>query len=278
MKFRNPFYYKDKKGRAADEEYISGRRVMKTIFDQYLVGRKVAKQIIRLQTDLYQESSIYDKIIKNCKKCKWNDVPDHLDWTEQYLINETAYLIIFWGIPKDVDIELSRCLSKVINDDDKVADLLALVKDIPALFECGTDAKSLMIMLTGKDNMIEISSPPGLIKFFGGHQYHLGHYFRHFYQSVKYIDSQPCWLLSEIEKYEFVKTLRAQLSNYEQALLFINSLTQLGRKWEYENTSRRELISKYNLIKNLPEYFIPDMRPQYYYPKVDFEWKEKSSA
>ena len=272
MKSRNPFYYRDRNGRDVDEEFIYGRRVMKTIFEQYLVGRKLAKQILDGKKQPENESSGFDRIVKAYTAYKWDHVPDKTVWQEQYQISEIAYLITFWGIPKDIDIELSKCLSKIIHED-QVIKLLEIVKSIPALFECGMNAKSLMIMLTGKDNPIKVRSPSGLVTFFGGHQYHLGHYFRHFYQAVKYIDSQPWWLLGGIEKYEYIKTLRAQLSNYEQALLFINSLTELGRKWEYENPSKSELISKYNLIKNLPEYFIPDMKPQYYYPKVDFEWK-----
>ena len=83
---------------------------------------------------------------------------------------------------------------------------------------------------------------------FEGHQSRLGHYFRHLYQTVCYVDKQP---ISDKVKYEYLKTLRAQLSTHEQALLLLNSLTPLGSKWISNN-----FLNKYKLVKNIPlEFF-----------------------
>ena len=62
---------------------------------------------------------------------------------------------------------------------------------------------------------------------FEGHQSRLGHYYRHLYQTVCYVDQQQIG----IDKYENVKTIRAQLTTHEQALLLINSLTPVGTDW-----------------------------------------------
>jgi len=113
------------------------------------------------------------------------------------------------------------------------------------------------------------------LKFFGGHQYHLGHYYRHLFQTVKYIDGQSSWLLTQTKKEEYIKTLRAQMSNYEQALLFIDSLSYLGRNWGY-NEGHIDLITKYELIKNIPEFFIPEMKPHKYYPNIRFEYQDNN--
>ena len=46
----------------------------------------------------------------------------------------------------------------------------------------------------------------------------------------------------------------------EQYLFFINSLTKLGRVWEKgkkEDDNKNHLISKYNLIKNIPRGYEP---------------------
>jgi hypothetical protein len=83
---------------------------------------------------------------------------------------------------------------------------------------------------------------------FEGHQSRLGHYYRHLYQMVRYVDGQPNEL--RIEKYEYVKTIRAQLSTHEQALLLINSLTPIGRNWWDMN-----LINEYRLVQNIPQAF-----------------------
>lgn len=67
-------------------------------------------------------------------------------------------------------------------------------------------------------------------KYYGGHQYKLGQYFRHLFQTVKYINEKE--ILKKEEKYNYIKTLRAQLSTIEQYLLFYNSISFMGRPWE----------------------------------------------
>lgn len=117
-------------------------------------------------------------------------------------------------------------------------------------------------------------------KFYGGHQHRLGHYFRHLFQSYRFLSSQE--FLKPEEKYFYGKILRAQLSTYEQFLIFINSLSSLGIKWEYiitkkfldniENWEDYKLITRYNLIKNLPGSQYYDFTYRRYYPKVKFEY------
>jgi hypothetical protein len=106
---------------------------------------------------------------------------------------------------------------------------------------------------------------------FEGHQSRLGHYYRHLYQTVCYVNRQ----VIAIDRYDYLKTLRAQLSTHEQALLLINSLCPIGRKWWEE-----DLIVKYRLVKNLPLHFIdPSVEIDFraLFPEGYFEW-EKSSA
>ena len=93
-----------------------------------------------------------------------------------------------------------------------------------------------------------------LMKKYKGHQNTLGHYFRHLFQTVKFINNQPPHILNYREKYQYIKTLRAQMSTSEQILFFYNSLSDLGRKWEFEKNLNINdmLITKYNLIKNIP--------------------------
>lgn len=100
-------------------------------------------------------------------------------------------------------------------------------------------------------------------KYYTGHVNRLGRYFRNLYQAIMYVENQD--FLDENQKYEYVKHLRAQLSPYEQVLLFYNSLSDLGKAWEYEyydkyNTPitkgskkklfKKLLITKYDLIRN----------------------------
>lgn len=105
-------------------------------------------------------------------------------------------------------------------------------------------------------------------KPFGGHQSRLGHYYRHLFQSIQYVDIQKL----SINKYEYVKTIRAQLTNHEQALLFLNSITFLGRVWWEE-----EFMIRYKMVQNIPDnFFHPENEidlKEYFKPDY-FEWQK----
>lgn len=116
-----------------------------------------------------------------------------------------------------------------------------------------------------------VDYPDNYDKFYGGHQFRLGHYYRHFYQNIKFINDQV--YLTYNEKYSYIKLLRVHLSNYEQIMLFFNSLSLVGRKLEFSQPSlNNQLITKYNLIKNIPNQTILDsIELKDYYPFVKYE-------
>lgn len=125
-------------------------------------------------------------------------------------------------------------------------------------------------------------------KYYGGHQFRLGHYYRHLFQAYKYLHLSKN--ISAKNKYFYAKTLRAQLSSYEQAMLFINSISTLGMKWEFtpdfDNTNsivgeelnreltKHHLISNYQLIKNLPGERLFGLKYKTYYPSIRYEFEE----
>jgi len=105
---------------------------------------------------------------------------------------------------------------------------------------------------------------------FDGHQSRLGHYYRHLYQMIRYVDQQTL----NINKYEYVKTIRAQLSTHEQALLLVNSLTPVGRNWWDE-----KLIVKYRLVQNIPREFFDtstELDTKTLFAPGYYEWEETS--
>lgn len=123
-------------------------------------------------------------------------------------------------------------------------------------------------------------------KYYGGHQFRLGHYYRHLFHTVKFINNQKN--IDYPTKYEYIKILRAQLSTYEQAVLFTNSLSKMGKSWELkpeidsklEGFSKHdfELITKYNLIKNLPGDYIFGIPFKYFFPEIEYESDEKEKT
>lgn len=109
---------------------------------------------------------------------------------------------------------------------------------------------------------------------FDGHQSRLGHYYRHLFQVVTYINEQSSKILSYKEKYQYIKTLRAQLSTQEQLLFFWNSISDLGLAWERDpeiDSENEKLITKYNLVKNIPEGYSKYIKVRDFYPLVNYE-------
>lgn len=114
--------------------------------------------------------------------------------------------------------------------------------------------------------------------YYKGHQQNLGHYYRNLFQAVKYIDEQKD--LEYEEKYSYIKFLRAQFSTTEQTIFFLNSISIIGRIWEFEKRTKpsktfkpnKQIITKYNLIKNIPFSLIGDeINVLQYYPDIAYE-------
>lgn len=84
-----------------------------------------------------------------------------------------------------------------------------------------------------------------------------GHYYRQMYQIVKYVANTK-WL-DEKKKYNYIKMLRSQLSDYEQMMLFYNSLSVNGNNWRepYPESTIEKMgfIARFRLIKNIPFHF-----------------------
>ncbi|MCV9389144.1 putative phage abortive infection protein [Reichenbachiella ulvae] len=93
---------------------------------------------------------------------------------------------------------------------------------------------------------------------FGGHASRLGHYFRHLYQTVKFVASYDKVELSFNDRYEYIKLLRAQLSNHEQLLIYYNTFSPHKVWWDDELGLKNEeglplsYFLDFKLIKNIP--------------------------
>lgn len=107
-------------------------------------------------------------------------------------------------------------------------------------------------------NELEIDFAP-----FGGHTTRLGHYYRHLYQTIKMAISDKSLIKKspkeEFEsRYAYVKMLRVQLSNHEQALIYFNSFFTAGTVWWYDSDYQDpwgndlSYFLDYAFIKNVP--------------------------
>lgn len=91
---------------------------------------------------------------------------------------------------------------------------------------------------------------------FSGYHTQLGHYYRTIYHIVTFVVSNKD--LSWTEKYDYIKILRSQLSNYEQILLFINACWESHEVW-WNDKSKKDnngnpyrYLLDYALVKNIP--------------------------
>lgn len=82
---------------------------------------------------------------------------------------------------------------------------------------------------------------------FVGHLNRFGHYYRHLFQTVKFVVSQDEEFIDKPKKLEYLKTLRAQLSDHEQVMLYYNALVNFGGAW-IDN----KYFTDYKMIHNIP--------------------------
>lgn len=197
------------------------------------------------------------------KRFKTQFIDDIIKYTQMKPINSSAY----W--------EKWKKLKKIVNFESRFIIINQILED--------RNSRPTLSSLTDTSPRALLFYKNDYIKFYGGHQHRLGHYFRHLFQTVKFVNSQK--KLSNSQKYFYVKTLRAQLSTYEQAILFINSLSIMGMAWEISPDYKKsrikfidsyrkkqfQLITKYNLIKNLPGEHIFGIKYKNYYPNVNYE-------
>jgi len=184
---------------------------------------------------------------------------------EQVAIFDISYLIVFFGVNKE-GIAVLKTILKQIYVDDVIDYILNVFETKPVKYSSLSELNPLFHKYM-KDK--------SFTKYFGGHQHRLGHYYRHFYQSVKFVDSENDLNFDYKIKYRYLKRYRAQLSTYEQSVFFYNSISQLGRVWELEHTNINfHLITKYNMIKNIPINFLSDINLIDIYPNVAYETSE----
>lgn len=153
------------------------------------------------------------------------------------------YNIFFWGFKKDrkpirytnvTDEESEAFLCKFIKSMEKKEEPTNLAKYMH-------DGEIELYDGSGKVSKLRISK-------LEGHHSYLGHYYRHLFLTVKFVVNQKEDLISEEEKLNYLRILRAQLSNYEQIMLFYNWLSSYGGDWE---SNENQFFTKYKMIHNL---------------------------
>lgn len=274
------------------------RQVLREIFKEFIDCYREIKKFSNSRDEKYYFNSTYAKKLKEITleaNIKANII--------EMAIIDLAFMIVFFGLSSEGEQIIKSNIQKKYNRDyyykliyfiklkpkrsnteryNNWIRLLSLNSKeyhavIDALYSSRKNTKGISPTIQlASDFKMELPYD----KYYGGHQFRLGHYFRHLFQSYKYLNNHPD--LQDKEKYEYGKMYRAQLSTYEQALLLVNSISSLGMKWELtpENTASpknsTKLITKYNLIKNLPGKHLSGIRYATYYPNVSYESDENT--
>jgi hypothetical protein len=197
-----------------------------------------------------------------------------IDLTNEETLIKIAYHHFFWGVNRFDDSCNNAMEEKYKSISKSLCKKLAEIKN---------DAKEL-IDNDKSDNEYRIEytfrSPTGKkltrqLKSdfypFDGHVSKLGHTIRHlFYMSKLVVENND---LTDREKYEYTKVIRAQLSNHEQAILYWNSIWTKDVWWKYEKDSHSyHILIDYGLIKNIPFNLTDQMGP---HPKDYFKEKKE---
>ena len=102
----------------------------------------------------------------------------------------------------------------------------------------------------------------------------LSAYFRNMYNAITIVNDNK--LLTDKEKKRLIKIYRAQLSNPELYVLYLNIESRFGKKWIGEPDKTDNLILKYEFIKNLPLTYCGKYSPKDRFP-MNYEEEELSS-
>lgn len=222
--------------------YFSGNQTIRS--DDKIRGREVFKYLLEEITLLY-------RITKHFFKKE----------SPSYIVN-IAYGVFFHGNKYEEKQEAK------IPEEENYINLINCLIDIKYWYK----ARGYTGLMNDLNHRFGFESVKELaIDLFEGHSSHLAHYYRHLYQTVKFVANQDDDKITYSEKRKYLRILRAQLSNQEQALLFYNWKSNFGKNWEDGNN---KFFTDYRMIHNiyseiliddfdLNEIFKLDERPYY---------------
>lgn len=199
---------------------------------------KARKAIILM---FYEFRFCYANIKKHIEE--YNQQELGFDSKDESVIIDIAYHLFFMGIGNNSDKLTIASLNEKC-EQEFILKTIRYLEDIKEKYDAGN--KTFTVKLKDNSNKLEYTA---YYKPFDGHISRLGHYFRHLYQTVKLISEQDDKIINENKKCEYAKTLRAQLSDHEQLLLYYNINSSLGRAWI---NKKENFITRFRMIKNIP--------------------------
>lgn len=234
------------------------------------------------------EAIYNDKFLEETK----NNIFKERNFENLYLITkiDLCYLILFFGVSQDGRLEILKHTADKYNSEF-ISELTNFFRMKPS--RSSEHFKKWQSLINGKNSIEKIKNiqterkenndnktktskvpnyyPDNYDKFYGGHRFRLGHYYRHLFQMSCFVHYHKD--LTNDDKIAYMRILRGQLSDYEQILFFYNSISQLGRDWEITDSNgksvekKNRLITTYKIIKSISSTkLVNNLEPQAIYP------------
>lgn len=180
-------------------------------------------------------------------------------------LTETAYTFFFYGSPYFLADKTEKSSGKTVVMK-QIYEIVSKIKG--SISEGSARTFDEDNIIKGKASYI-YRAPQLLLK---GESFQLAPYFRVLFSMVNYIENVDIKGIGYKEKYGYLKLLRCQMSDEEQALLYYNSISPMGIEWNMKSENlplsigTMGLIAKYRLVKNLsPRYAFFGIEPKEYY-------------
>lgn len=270
-----------------------GREVFQIFYYQFVLCRNELNTIFSRQKDFINQE--YKQKLEDLEHIRLN----HID-IEMLAKIEIWYSIVFFGLNFDGKVALQRMLNRKY--DNKLTSLIIdyiklkpakdidtnkrwkLLQNMPRRSKLIEAIEEIYEWRNNQNNPhfkakypeISVGYRSAFETFYGGFHQTMGLYFRHLYQLIRMVDSDES--LTDQEKYDYVRIVRSQMSNYEQIVFLLNSLTSMGHNWEINPDSREKghpnLITTYQLAKNIPSDILAGIRLRDFYPNLKLEFLE----
>lgn len=195
-------------------------------------------------------------------------------------ITNIAYLIFFFGINDSSKFVYADLLPAINQESFFIATIAKLtrIQDTYNNFDIRHRSNHFEELSYSFNNANLKTRFLFIYKPFAGQGQKLGHYFRHVFQTVKYVNNQDEKQIPLHQKKEYLMTLRGQLSNFEQIFFYYNACSVLGKPW-----IETGLLVKYQIIKNMPLAFVDfgiypkEKFSQKEYDLIEFDWNKISN-
>lgn len=247
-------------------------------------GKMVFSQMItnynKLQKEILEFNKIkkyaIDDILNSEYKIKFYQFEKHSN-IGNWAVLELSYIIFFYGVGVTGRKNIYSLLFEKYKKE-YLKQLLNYLSNKPVEHTSNIVAKEDWKKIKISTKNFDRPNSKNFDKYYNGHQSNLGHYYRHIFMIINFINDQE--MFAYLEKWQYSKLLRTQLSNHEQELFFLNSISVLGRDWELKHTvledknENKGFITKYDLIRNVSKSVLFKYKIKSFYPNVEYEQED----